>query len=165
MLRVITPIGSQVESLMFSETVEYALRAVVYLAAQSIGPCTTHGIARETQVPPAYLSKVLQRLVHAGILRSQRGIGGGVALRKPPHEVTILEIVQTMDPIRRITTCPLGLASHEAQLCPLHERMDQAMAAMEATFAATTVADMVNNSYNPAALCAFPLLLLPPATS
>ena len=149
---------------MFSETVEYALRAVVFLAAQPTGPRTTQGIARGTLVPPAYLSKVLQRLVHAGILRSQRGIGGGVALLKQPNEVTILEVVQAMDPIRRIKTCPLGLANHEAQLCPLHERMDNAMAAMEASFAATTVADMVNNSDSSMALCGFPLLLVPPET-
>ena len=98
---------------MFTQTVEYALRAVVHLAAQGPSACTTEQIAKATKVPQAYLSKVLQALSRAGIVRSQRGIGGGVALAKTPEELTILEVVNAVDPIRRITKCPLGLPDTE----------------------------------------------------
>ena len=47
---------------MLSQTVEYALRAVVYLAMHSPDPQTTAAIAKATQVPTAYLAKVLQGL-------------------------------------------------------------------------------------------------------
>ena len=47
---------------MFSQTVEYALRAIVHLADQAPNPCTTEQIAKATKVPQAYLSKVLQSL-------------------------------------------------------------------------------------------------------
>src|SRR5947209_18550484 len=107
---------------MFSQKVEYALRAVVHLAAEAPAARTVEQIARATQVPPAYLAKVIQALVHAGVLRSQRGIGGGISLAKAPAELTILEVVNAIDPIRRIDHCPLGLAAHGVNLCPLHRR-------------------------------------------
>ena len=73
---------------MFSQKVEYALRAVAYLASKPGGARTVEQIAKGTKVPPAYLAKVIQELVHAGIARSQRGIGGGITLAKPADELT-----------------------------------------------------------------------------
>ena len=66
---------------MFSQTVEYALRAVVHLAQHAPAPQKTSDIAEATKVPPAYLSKVLQGLRSQEIVKLQRGIGGGVSLR------------------------------------------------------------------------------------
>jgi Rrf2 family transcriptional regulator, nitric oxide-sensitive transcriptional repressor len=65
---------------MFSQTVEYALRAVVHLADQAPLPRTTDQIATATLVPKAYLSKVIQGLCRANIVLSKRGIVGGIAL-------------------------------------------------------------------------------------
>src|SRR6478609_2456343 len=108
---------------MFSQTVEYALRAVVHLASSAPRAQTTEEVAKATKVPQAYLSKVLQGLVAAGIVKSQRGIGGGMSLAKKPSELTILEVVNAVDPIKRIESCPLELASHGIKLCPLHRRV------------------------------------------
>ena len=69
---------------MISQTVEYALRAAVYLAAESPAARTTEQIAKATRVPAAYLSKVLQSLARAKIVASRRGIGGGMTLAKDP---------------------------------------------------------------------------------
>ena len=55
---------------------------------------------------------------------SQRGVGGGVTLTRRPAELTILEVVNAVEPIQRIKTCPLGLKTHGVRLCPLHRRMD-----------------------------------------
>src|SRR5262245_41064036 len=87
---------------MFSQPVEYALRAVTHLAAESPSPRTVDQIAQATKVPPAYLAKVIGELVRAGILRSQRGVGGGISLVKTPAELTILEVVNAVDPIKRL---------------------------------------------------------------
>jgi Rrf2 family protein len=142
---------------MFSQTVEYALRAVVYLAGQVPDFRTTEEIARVTRVPQAYLAKVLQSLVHAHLVRSQRGIGGGVALAKPPDELTILEVVQAVDPIRRIRECPLGLAAHGVRLCPLHKRLDNALALVEKAFGETTLAEVLAEPSESVPLCDFPV--------
>ena len=79
---------------MFSQTVEYALRAVAFLASQSPDARNTEQIAKATKVPAAYLSKVLQSLAKARIVRSQRGLHGGFSLVKTPEELTILEVVE-----------------------------------------------------------------------
>ena len=90
---------------VFSLTVEYSLRAVVYLAGVSPKSVSTEAVAKATKVPPAYLAKVIRSLVKVGILASRRGIGGGICLLKKPEDLTILEVVNSVEPIRRIKTC------------------------------------------------------------
>jgi Rrf2 family protein len=141
---------------MFSQTVEYALRAVAYLADQAPEARTTEQIAQVTRVPQAYLSKVIQSLSRAGIVRSQRGVKGGVSLAKAPSAVTILEVVNAVDPIVRIRECPLGLKAHGMRLCPLHRRLDNALASVEQAFATTTLAEVLAEPSESVPLCDFP---------
>jgi len=143
---------------MFSQTVEYALRAVVYLAGQVPEARTTDQIATATRVPKAYLSKVLQSLGRAGVVHSQRGIGGGTSLVKEPGALTLLEVVNAVEPIKRIETCPLGLASHGTRLCPLHKRLDGALATVEHAFAMTTLAEVLAEPGESIPLCDFPAM-------
>ncbi len=141
---------------MFSQTVEYALRAVVHLAEHAPSPRTTDQIATATLVPKAYLSKVLQGLCHARIVLSRRGLGGGMALTKSPADLTILEVVNAMEPIVRIQECPLGLTAHGVHLCPLHKRMDSALAMVEDAFRQTTLAEILAEPTRSHPLCNFP---------
>ena len=138
---------------MFSQTVEYALRAVVHLAYCSPSASTTEQIAVATKVPQAYLSKVLQGLSRAGIVRSQRGIGGGVALASPPTQLTILDVVNAVDPIQRIHHCPLGIPGHGKVLCPLHRRVDDALCMVEEAFRKTTLAEILSEPTCSKPLC------------
>lgn len=141
---------------MFSQTVEYALRAVVHLAGEAPSAKTTEDIAKATLVPQAYLAKVLQNLVQAGVLRSQRGIGGGISLAKTPAQLTILEVVNAVDPIRRIHTCPLGLTAHGTKLCPLHRRVDDSLASVELAFGGTTLQEILDEPSSSKPLCEVP---------
>ena len=141
---------------MFSQTVEYALRAVVHLADQAPSPRTTDQIADATLVPKAYLSKVIQGLCRAGIVQSKRGIGGGIALVKTPSELTILDVVNAVEPIARIRQCPLGLKTHGVRLCPLHKRMDNAFAMVEEAFRETTLAEVLAEPTRSHPLCELP---------
>lgn len=142
---------------MISQTVEYALRAVVYLAGKVPEARTTDQIAVATRVPKAYLSKVLQGLVRTGVVRSRRGSGGGMTLVKAPAVLTILEVVNAVESIGRIRKCPLGLESHGMRLCPLHRRLDDAMAAVEEAFARTTLAEVLAEPTSSVPLCEFPM--------
>lgn len=140
---------------MFSQTVEYALRTVLHLA--SVGrSCTTAEIATATQVPRAYLSKVIQSLAAAGIVASHRGAGGGVVLVRAATDLTILEVVNAVEPIQRIHTCPLNLAAHGVNLCPLHRRMDSALAMVETALRESTVAEVLSEPTTSIPLCDFP---------
>jgi Rrf2 family nitric oxide-sensitive transcriptional repressor len=141
---------------VFSQTVEYALRAVVHLADQAPSARTTDQIAAATLVPKAYLSKVIQGLSRAGIVQSKRGVGGGVELTKTPAELTILDVVNAVEPIARIRTCPLGLKTHGVRLCPLHKRMDNALATVEVAFRDTTLAEVLAEPTHSHPLCEVP---------
>jgi len=138
---------------MFSQTVEYSLRAVVHLADKSPEPQTTDQIATATLVPKAYLSKVIQGLNRAGIVHSKRGIGGGVTLVKTPDQLTILDVVNAVEPIERIKHCPLGIKAHGVRLCPLHKRMDSALAMVESAFRNTTLAEVLAEPTSSHPLC------------
>ncbi len=138
---------------MLSQTVEYALRAVVQLASIAPEASTTAELALVTQVPAAYLAKVLQALVKAGIVESHRGASGGVSLAHSPEDLTILDIVNATDPIPRIRTCPLDLKSHGTKLCPLHRRLDAALAQVEQAFGKTTLAEVLGDSSTIKPLC------------
>jgi Rrf2 family protein len=141
---------------MFSQTVEYALRAVVCLADVAPRPRTTEQIAAMTRVPKAYLSKVLRGLCRAGVVHSQRGGGGGMTLAKPPSKLTILEVVNAVEPLGRIRECPLGLAAHGVRLCPLHRRLDNALGLVENAFRRTTLAEVLAEPTASVPLCPFP---------
>jgi Rrf2 family protein len=138
---------------VLSSTSEYALRAAVWLAQAGGAPQTNQEIAAATQAPPGYLSKVLQALGRAGLVRASRGKHGGFELAKPAAELTILEIINAVDPIRRIHSCPLALKSHARQLCPLHRRIDQAVATIERSFSETTLAELLDEPDHPRPLC------------
>ena len=138
---------------MFSQTVEYALRAVVYLAYEAPEARTTEQIHQATKVKKAYLSKILQGLAKKRIVTTQRGVGGGVALARAPEELTILDVVNAVEPLVRITSCPLGLSSHGVRLCPLHKRMDLALESVETAFGKTTLAEVLSEPSKSVPLC------------
>jgi Rrf2 family nitric oxide-sensitive transcriptional repressor len=148
---------------VISQTVEYALRAVVHLAGEAPAARTTDQVAKATRVPRAYLSKVLQSLRRAGLVHSQRGIGGGMTLTKSPAELTILEVVNAVEPIQRIRTCPLELAAHGVHLCPLHRRLDNALELFEDAFRHTTLAEVLAEPSRSVPLCPFPNVKVPSA--
>ncbi len=142
---------------MFSNTAEYALRAVVHLAISQGKACTSQDIAAMTKVPGGYLSKILQDLGKAGVVHSQRGPNGGFVLARSPDELTVLEVINAVDPIRRILKCPLDIPSHGPKLCRLHKRLDDSIATVEATLGESTIAAMMEPS-TAGSRCLFPTI-------
>ena len=138
---------------MISQTVEYALRAVTTIAQHDSQPCTAQKISKITKVPAPYLSKLMQGLVRAGLAKSQRGVHGGFVLSRSAEELTIWDVVQAVEPFQRIRECPLGISSHGTNLCPLHGRLDNAMAMVERSFRETTVAELLAQPGSVTPLC------------
>lgn len=141
---------------MFSQTTEYALRAVVCLAQSPGQYLTTGQIAQRTLVPAGYLSKVMQGLCRGNLVIAHRGLHGGHELARPADQITILDVVNSVEPFKRITQCPLGLTEHGANLCPLHRKMDSALAQVEEAFATTTLADLLSDQSANVPLCPVP---------
>ncbi|MCE7973714.1 MAG: Rrf2 family transcriptional regulator [Leptolyngbya sp. PLA1] len=138
---------------MLSQTVEYALRAMVHLA--SLPPEIAHSseaIAQRTSVPKGYLSKILRDLVMARLIRSRRGPNGGFTLARSPKDISILDVVNAVDPFDRIRECPLGNPAH-VQLCPLHRRIDEAVALIESEFSRTALTEVLESNAKSGVQC------------
>jgi Rrf2 family protein len=84
--------------MILSQTAEYALRAMVYLATQASKRHVTQDIAAATCIPCGYLAKVLQRLHKSGLVVAQRGLRGGYGLAKPANEISLYDIISAIDP-------------------------------------------------------------------
>jgi Rrf2 family protein len=138
---------------LLSQTVEYALRAVVTLASAEGRPMVTANIAKVTDVPMGYLYKVLQQLGRKDLVQSQRGSKGGFTLRKKPEDITLLEVINAVDPLKRIHRCPMDQIQEVDVLCPLHHRIDEAMANLETAFRETTIDQLLCDEDRPYPLC------------
>ena len=72
-----------------SAKADYALRAVIELAAAGDGPVKGERIAQAQEIPLKFLENILGDLRHAGVVRSQRGVDGGYWLARPAEEITV----------------------------------------------------------------------------
>jgi Rrf2 family nitric oxide-sensitive transcriptional repressor len=131
------------EQVMFSQTVEYALRAMICLASLDSAAVSSGVIAGRTSVPPGYLSKILRDLVVAKLVKSFRGPRGGFTLARAPEEITILDVVNAVDPFRAIGALP-G-AADDAGLTSLHQRLDDTLAEIQDMLGGATLADVLRS--------------------
>lgn len=135
---------------MFSQTAEYALRAIVWLAEHvDQGPLGNQAIAEATQVPQTYSAKVMQSLVKAGLVSSRRGVGGGFVLNRPATEITVHDVVDSVDPIQRFDDCPLRLMGHRKRRCSMHAQLNAAVEQVEQALSASTIDDLVSDTSRP----------------
>jgi Rrf2 family protein len=129
---------------LLSEACDYGLRAVIWMAQRPRSePQKAKDIAEGIHAAPGYLIKVLQELTKAGILSARRGSQGGFTLQGDPERLTALDVINAIDPLERIDSCPLRLESHVGGLCPMHRCVDEAMEKIEETFRQTTIADAI----------------------
>lgn len=138
---------------MISTTGEYALRAAVLLAQNPTTPMTAAVIAKRTLVPQGYLSKILQSMVKAELISSQRGLHGGFVLAKPAQEISVLDVLASVDAApERIKKCPLGIPGH-VRLCAVHKMLDEAIASTEKAFSSTDIDTLCKSTRGIKALC------------
>ena len=137
---------------MLSTTAEYALRIMIHLAESNGDQLTSETIAAATNVPADYIVKVLQWLGRARMVQGRRGRRGGFRLDCDPRKTTLLDVVNVIDPLARITACPLGREVHKSKLCPLHSRLDEVIALLQDTLGEMTLQSVIDGTQGPA-LC------------
>lgn len=123
---------------------DYALRALLYLAAAGEQGGTAHGIADSYGISRNHLAKVLQKLRALGYLTATRGRNGGVRLARPAADIRVGGVVrQTEDSLAPVecfdpatNTCPLAGA------CGLERGLGEAVEAYLAVLDRYTIADV-----------------------
>jgi Rrf2 family iron-sulfur cluster assembly transcriptional regulator len=130
--------------MLLPQSVEYALRAMACIANQPEGTALrARDLSLAIGVPSPYLSKVLRRLVLAGLLLSQRGRGGGFTLARPARQVRFIDVMMAVDFRPDPDHCAFGWGACDPSApCPLHGAWSRLNEAVCDWAAQTTLADV-----------------------
>ncbi|MBI2921255.1 MAG: Rrf2 family transcriptional regulator [Planctomycetes bacterium] len=130
---------------MLSETSEHVLRALRWIAASPRpGALVAEAISRGAEVPRGYLSKILARLVQAGVLTARRGVSGGYVLARPASQISLVDIVTPFEPVLGHSGCVFGggRVCNDANQCPVHREWGSIRDALLKFLGRTTLADL-----------------------
>lgn len=106
---------------MLSHAAAYAATAMGYVAAAGGKAVLVKEIADASEIPAPYLAKIIQGLARKGLVVTQRGVGGGVALARSPKDITLYEVCVALDDPVVEDRCMLGLAAcSDERACPAH---------------------------------------------
>jgi len=131
---------------MLSNSSKYALKAVLYLAVKSSEnhKILAKEISEPTNIPKAYLSKILQDLSRHDIVSSLRGPGGGFYLSETNKTVPLMKIISVIDGDHRLTSCMLSLNKCDANHpCPMHDLVGNTKSNFVKNLEETTVEDLI----------------------
>lgn len=122
---------------------DFALRALMRLAAEPERRLSTEVLARELDLSRNHLHKVIQELSAAGLVRTLRGAQGGVTLALPPEQISIGAVVRRMEEGQAIVECfrDDGGACNLTPRCRLKGVLAGAEAAFYRALDAVTLAD------------------------
>jgi Rrf2 family protein len=130
---------------MLSQTVEYALRAALFVAKSHPRPLPVSDIAEAVEAPRGYLAKILSDLARDGIMESSRGPGGGFRLSLDPAAFALVDIVHAIDGAEP-RRCLLGHGRcGDNPHCTAHARWAPIASDVDAFFGKTTLADLLNH--------------------
>jgi Rrf2 family protein len=128
-----------------SHSIVYALQAIIALAeADSDTPVPSRQLADRGKMPDRFLLQVLRTLVANGVLRSSFGVSGGYYLARPPHEITVLHILDAFEsPLTTPSTPALpGFTAVEKK--QLLACLAESVNAARHTLAGFTIADLIS---------------------
>jgi len=110
--------------MIYSNACAYAIRAVSRLALlRPDGYVLLDELCEGTDLPRHFVAKIFQTLVQNGLLVSAKGRGGGFALARPPHKITLFEIVAIVDGVEQLDHCVVGIQRcDDDQPCPQHDQ-------------------------------------------
>ena len=130
--------------MIFSNATEYAIRGLSEVAARgSNGRLLLDEVVAGSGLPREFLAKVFQKLVHAGVLCSAKGRGGGFSLARPAHEITLIQIVEAVEGPQAYDRCVVGLERCNDQMpCAQHDLYKPIRQRIKDYLNTTTAADL-----------------------
>ena len=129
---------------------DYALRAIIYLTLNPQG--RIQEIARTQYVPKEYLAKIIQKLARAEIVKTHRGVGGGITLSRAPEDITLLEVIEAIDGPVALNSCFIrpGECPRESY-CGAHVELEHIGKALVKMLANVNFAQLARNETSLAA--------------
>ncbi len=93
--------------MLVTRETDYAVRTILYLARDSSRMASVTEVARAMHIPKSFLAKILQRLVRSHILSSMRGVKGGFTLARRPTEISLLDVLESIQGPAGINVCAI----------------------------------------------------------
>lgn len=130
--------------MIYSTAVEYAIRGVAELAARAgTGRLLLDDLVAGTGLPRDFVAKVFQKLVHADVLLSAKGRGGGFSLARPAHEITLMHIVEAVEGPQAYDRCVVGFERcNDNMPCAQHDLYKPIRQRIKDYLNTTTAADL-----------------------
>lgn len=110
--------------MLISRTGQYAIQALVYMGLQGAGSfVNVQDLAKNLDVPAAYLAKVMQVLGHHGLVISTRGRTGGFRLGMAAEDINLMQVLSLVEGEKFHHECLLGLKQcGDETACPMHTK-------------------------------------------
>ncbi|MGH9558877.1 MAG: RrF2 family transcriptional regulator [Bryobacteraceae bacterium] len=130
--------------MIYSKSAEYAIRAMVHMAALPPGEfALVKQIATEGAIPEHFLAKILQGLARDGFLKSSKGPGGGFRLNIAPEEISMMKIVEAVDGAGRYDRCIGGSPEcNDRAPCGMHDSWTALRSRIMDYLGKTSIADL-----------------------
>jgi len=133
--------------MQLSRRSDYALRALIFLAAREEGQIAgLPEIARTAKVSRPFLAKILNTLVKKGFVRSYRGVRGGFALARPAAEINFLDIIEAVDGPMKVNLCVgAGAGCEMFRTCLLTPAMNHIQAEFRGVLRSKSISDALGS--------------------
>lgn len=136
-----------------SAKADYAIRAMVELAAAGDGPVKAERIAQAQEIPLKFLENIMADLRQAGLVRSQRGTEGGYWLAKPADTITLAHVIRAVEgPLASVRGRRSEEVEYTGSAVPLREVWVAVRASLRAVLESVTLADVAGGELPPAVL-------------
>ncbi len=125
---------------------QYGTRALLDIALhQEEGSVPLRDIARRQQIPLPYLNHLITPLIGGGIMRSTRGVRGGVSLAKSPKEVKLSEVIGLLEGSLVLVKCVTDPAAcNRSEFCVTRDIWSELKVAMDGVLESTTLQDLID---------------------
>jgi Rrf2 family protein len=126
---------------------EYAVRCILYLAAQERGIVVNRlKIARKMDIPDQFLGKIAQQLAKAGILEIMQGQKGGLRLLLPPEQTNLLQVLEAVMGEIFLNNCVLTpKACGSGETCVVHSVLQKARTQLRETLQEATFEKLLHS--------------------
>jgi Rrf2 family protein len=136
--------------MQLSMTGEYAVRTMIHLAAVPFGELVQIcDISKEWGIPEGFLRKIVAQLSKDGLIRSQRGAGGGIQLSKPAETLTLLEVIEAVEGKVFLNKCLIAPGTCRLDLtCAVHTVWCDAQEALRTILNRKSLAELASGVTN-----------------
>jgi len=125
---------------------DYGLRILLILGCRPNDRMTSEALAEAIDVPRQFTLKIAQTLTKAGLIKAQRGVGGGIQLAREPKSITLLDVYSLSDTPRALNECLLNPAAcKRTNYCAPHHELRKIQERLDEALKQITLATLIRN--------------------